>query len=157
MYGQAVIDADVTLTGIAAFNFVTGASLIKSLKFFVEEDEMLVDLKVLATLHHSVVGGLIDYTLAHAEGTAALADLAPLAAGIGHLSMPTIANSPTTLTFERTLRLNKGEHVVQLHLQTAAGNIIVDGATWHGYLVAERRSHPATLAHGVDSKTQGIF
>jgi hypothetical protein len=152
MHGEAIISADVTLTGIAAFNYATGASLIKSLKFGVEEDEMLVDLKTLCTLHHSVAEGAIDYTL-FLDGV----DLAPLTSGLGRLSMPTTPNDPTTLAFERTIRVAKGEHQLQLHMRTAAGNIIVDGATWNGYLVANRWSHPATIAHGVDSKTQGIY
>jgi hypothetical protein len=152
MHGEAIIDADVTLTGITAFNYGTGASLIKSLKFMVEEEEMLVDLKAFCTLHHSVGDEVLDYTL-FLDGT----DIAPLSAGLGRLAMPSTADDPTTLAFERTMRVAKGEHQLQLHMQTAAGNIIVDGATWNGWLVAERRSHPATLAHGVDSKQQGIY
>jgi len=150
MHGDALIDADVTLTGITAFNHATGASLVKSLKFGVEEEEMLVDLKVLCTLHHSVADEVLDYTL-FLDGT----DLAPLAAGLGRLAMPSTADDPTQLAFERTMRIPQGEHQLQLHLRTAAGNIIVDGATWNGWLTATRHSHPATLAQGVNSKSVG--
>ena len=152
MLGEAVIDADVTLTGITAFNHATGASLIKSLRFTVEEEEMLVDLKVLATLHHSVADEVLDYTL-FLDG----ADVAPLAAGLGRKAMPSTANDPDTLTFERTMRVAKGEHQLQLHLRTAAGNIIVDGATWNGWLTARRHDHPATAPAQTNSKVQGVF
>lgn len=152
MLGEAVIDADVTLTGITAFNHATGASLIKSLRFTVEEEEMLVDLKVLCTLHHSVTNEVLDYTL-FLDGV----DIAPLTAGIGRLAMPTTADDPTTLSFERTMRVLKGEHQLQLHMRTPAGNIIVDGATWNGWLTARRHDHPATAAAQTNSKVQGVY
>lgn len=152
MQGEAIIDADVTLTGIAAFDYAGGGSLISSLKFGVEEEEMFVDLKVLCTLHHSVVNGILDATL-FLDGV----DLGPLADGLVRKSMPTVADQPDVLSFERTMRIPAGEHQLQLHIKAPAGNVIVDGATWNGWLTATRHSHPATLAHGVDSKTQGIY
>ncbi|HUW16291.1 MAG TPA: hypothetical protein VMW94_04375 [Actinomycetes bacterium] len=154
MLGEAVIDADVTLTGIAAFNFATGASLVKSLKFTVEEEEMLVDLKALCSLHHSVVEGDVDYTL-FLDGV----DVAPLAVGLGRKHMPTVLNAVDTLSFERTMRVAKGEHQLQLHMKTGlvAGNIIVDGATWNGWLTARRHDHPATAAAQTNSKVQGVY
>ena len=151
--GEAIIDADVTLTGVTAFDPAGGASLVASLKFFVEEEEMLVDHKVLCTVHHSVADGIIDYTR-----TLDGADIAPLADGLGRLSAPSVATQETQLAFERTLRVPQGEHTLQLHLKSPAGNIVVEGATWNGWLTARRHSHPATNAANANSKqSTGIY
>jgi len=152
MLGEAPIVADVVLTGITAFNYTTGASLIASLKFTVEEDEMLIDLKAFLTLSHSAVDGMVDATF-FMDGT----DMAPLADGLVRKSMPSVAGQEDALVLERTVRLAKGEHQLQLHMKTGAGNITVEGATWNGWLTARRHSHDATSAANANAKVQGIY
>lgn len=158
MLGEAVIDADVVLTGIAAFNFVSGASRIKSLRFTVEEDEMFVDLKVLLTASHGTVNGLADFTFAHqGPGATVLTDLAPLAAGLFRKTFGTLANAEDVVSFERTVQFAKGEHRIELHAKAPAGNLTVEGATWNGWLTARRHDHPATAAAQTNSKVQGVY
>jgi hypothetical protein len=152
MLGEAVIAADVVLTGIAAFDYATSGSLIASLKFWVEEEEMLIDLKTLLTMSHSVVDGIADVTM-FMDGT----DMAAGANGLVRHSCPTVADQEHVLTLERTVRLAKGEHQLQLHMKAPAGNITVEGAGWNGWLTARRHSHPATLAQGVNAKSDDIY
>jgi hypothetical protein len=128
MLGEAVIAADVVLTGIAAFDYATSGSLIASLKFWVEEEEMLIDLKTLLTMSHSVVDGIADVTM-FMDGT----DMAAGANGLVRHSCPTVADQEHVLTLERTVRLAKGEHQLQLHMKAPAGNITVEGAGWNGH------------------------
>jgi hypothetical protein len=96
MLGEAVIAADVVLTGIAAFDYATSGSLIASLKFWVEEEEMLIDLKTLLTMSHSVVDGIADVTM-FMDGT----DMAAGANGLVRHSCPTVADQEHVLTLER--------------------------------------------------------
>ena len=152
MLGQELIDADVTLTGIAAFNYGTGVSRLASLKFSVEEEEMLVDLKFLATMSHSVVDGMGDLTF-FLDGV----DQAPLADGLVRKSFPTVADQEDMVNLELTLRIPAGEHQLQIHAKAPAGNLTVEGATWNGFLQARRHSHPATAAANANSKVQGIY
>lgn len=151
--GEAIISADVTLTGITAFDYSGGGSLVASLRFSVEEEEMLVDLKTLLTLSHSVADGMVDATF-FLDGV----DLAPLADGLARKTAPSVATQGDTLALERTLRIAQGEHQLQLHMKSPAGNITVEGATWNGWLTARRHSHPATNAANANSKqSTGIY
>ena len=152
MLGQATLDADVLLTGIAAYDYPTAGSLLGSLKFTVEEEEMLVDLKFLGTMFHSVVDGMADLTF-FLNGT----DLAALTDGLVRKTFPTVAAQPDMVNLELTLRIPAGEHQLQLHCKAPAGNVTLNGASWNGLLQARRHSHPATLAANVNSKTQGVY
>jgi len=152
MLGQALLDADVVLTGIAAFDHPGGGSLLGSLKFTVEEEEMLTDLKFLATMSHSVVDGMGDLTF-FLDGT----DLAELTDGLVRKSFPTVADQADMVNLELTLRIPKGEHQLQIHAKAPAGNLTLEGATWNGYLQARRHSHPATSAANANAKVQGIY
>ncbi len=156
MLGRAKVDEDVTLVGVTTF---AGGAVAEgvgpeslSLRFSVEEEEMLVDLEILATVSHSVANGEVDWTL-FLDG----ADLAAGADGFARLAMSSTATEGTTLSAKWTQRIEQGEHRVEVRLKSPAGDITVEGATWPAYLTARRASHPATLAHGVDSKVQGIY
>ena len=152
MLGEALIAADVVLTGIAAYNFGTGASRVTSLRFTVEEAEMLIDLKCLVTLSHSAVDGIVDPTF-FMDGV----DMAAGADGLVRKHMPTVVSAEDILELERTVRLTKGEHQLQLHMKSPVGDITVEGSGWNGWLTARRHSHPATLAQGVNAKSDDIY
>ena len=157
MLGEAVITADVAVTA-AAYDFAGGTTRIKSLRFTVEEDEMLVDLKALLTASHSVVDGMGDFTLAHrGPGATALTDLAALADGLFRKSFPTVADQAEKVEVERTMRLVKGEHQIELHVKAPAGTVTAEGTTWHNWLTARRHDHPATAAAQTNSKVQGVY
>lgn len=150
MLGEATIAADIVVSGAGAF--AAGAVAGASLRFSVEEEEMLIDLKLMATLSHATVGGMVDATF-FIDG----ADIADAADGLVRESAPTIADNPFAFSLERTVRLARGEHRMELRLKTPAGDVTVEGAGWPAKMTARRHSHPASLAHGVDSKVQGIF
>jgi len=58
----------------------------------------------------------------------------------------------------RVTGLAKGEHkVALLGADVNSGSVTIDGAAFVCTFSAERVSSAATLAHGVDSKVQGIF
>lgn len=152
MLGEAVIAADVVLTGESSFDQPGGATLIASLRFWVEEEEMFVDLKTLLTVSHGTVNGLLDATY-FMDGV----DMAAGANGLVRKTMGTVADAEDVLSFERTVRLPQGEHRLELHMKAPAGNITVEGAGWNGWLTARRHSHPATLAQGVNAKSDDIY
>lgn len=144
MLGRVELTTDVALAAPAAFTKVTGAEML----FHVEEEEMLVDLYAKVTFSTSAVARA-DFTLfvdgANVGGANGLACLTPAAAA-----------DVNTVVAARTVRLAKGSHILDLRVKVAAGDLTVAGATIPCELVAERRSHPATLGHGVDSKVQLI-
>lgn len=152
MFGETLIIADVAITGDLLFHEIA------SHRFTVEEDEMLVDLKAFVTASHDQVNEAADFTFFLDSG-AGLADIAPLTDGLFRKAFTTVADIGELVAFERTVRLAKGEHRVSLQakVRNAGHTLTVEGATWNGWLTANRHSHDATLAHGVDSKAQGIF
>ena len=153
MLGTAPIIADVTLASINAFDYAGATSLLGSLKFSVEEEEMLVDLKFLGVLNHSVADGVIDLTF-FLDGV----DQAALADGLVRKTCPSIALQGDMVNLELTLRVPKGEHQLQLHGKTVgATTAILMGATWNASLQARRHDHPATAAANANSKVQGIY
>jgi hypothetical protein len=156
MLGRAKVDEDVVLTGITTFAAGAVAESVGpeslSRRFDVEEEEMLVDFEVLASISHSVASEVLHWTF-FLDG----ADIAAGADGMAQLHMPATADDATMLAASWTMRVPMGQHRLELRLKTPAGNMTVAGATWPAYLSARRASHPATLAHGVDSKVQGIF
>lgn len=155
MLGTALITTDVVLAAIAAYDYAGGASLIASLKFTVEEEEMLTDLKCLLTAYHATTDAAVDVTF-FLDG----ADLADLADGLVRKNMSTVVGLPGAdmIAFEHTLRIPKGEHQLQLHMKSpTAGALTVSGTTHHGYLQARRHSHPATSAANANAKVHGIY
>lgn len=144
MLGRVELTSDVALVAPAAFTKVTGAEML----FHVEEEEMLVDLYAKVTFSTSAVERA-DFTLfvdgANVAGANGLACLTPA-----------VIADENTVVAARTVRLAKGSHSLDLRVKVAAGDLTVEGATIPCELVAERRSHPATLGHGVDSKVQLI-
>lgn len=153
MLGEAVIDADQTLTGAGPAGAFTAIAQ-GTLRFFVEEEEMLVDLKALITASYDQADSFSDFTL--------LVDGADIAAGTDGLfrkSFPSTADQADQVALERTVRLDKGEHRLELAARIAgAGHTLtVEGATWNGFLTARRHSHDATVAANQNSKSQGVF
>ena len=138
----------------AAPNIGTGANQldgILELSFFIEEDEMLVDLEF---------RGLVT------NGSAALSNATfvvttdgvttNLGGGTGEGLWQTPASAGPHMIYMRTTqRLARGQHTVAVWFEQAA-DITVDGDVIPAELVARRHSHPATLGHGVDSKAQLI-
>lgn len=152
MLGEAIIDADVPITGDLLFHE------IKSLRFTVEEDEMLIDLKAFLTASHDTVNEAADFTLFVDSGSG-LVDLAALSDGLFRKAFTTVADIGELVQFERTLRLDKGEHRVSLQakVRNAGHTLTIEGATWNGFLTARRHSHPATAPASTNSKVQGIY
>lgn len=137
----------------AAFNlvaqpFVNGAAL----QFWVEEDEMLVDLVAKVTYSNSVVEAT-DFTIFVASGSGAAADIASGANGLAR-HVAAVAGDENTVYAKRTVRLAKGRHTATVRLKAPSGVVTVQGASIPCELMAMRNSHIATLGHGVDSKFQ---
>ena len=152
MLGRKTLAADVTLTAPTDFDTAQLAAGQLELGFQVEEDEMLVDLEATLVYSGSAVG-TIAFTF-YVDGVAS-PDLP--AAGCWLTSTLTDStDDPFSAYVRRTLRLDKGAHIVSVHASASAGNITFEGATVPSELVARRHSHPATLGHGVDSKAQLI-
>jgi hypothetical protein len=152
MHGEAILKADVAITGNTNFQE------IKSLRFTVEEEETLVKLRAMVTADHDQAAGQADFTF-FLDGGAGLADIAGLSDGLMRHTFSTTAGAEEQVVLEHVLRLPKGEHRVSLQakVQNAGHTLTVEGDTWWGYLTATRHSHVGTLAHGVDSKVQGIY
>lgn len=152
MLGRKLLSADATLTAPTDFTTAQLSGGELELGFFVEEDEMLVDLESRLVYSGSAVG-TIAFTY-FVDG-AASADLP--AAGLYLTSTLTDStDDPFTAYVRTTLRLDRGFHRVEVRASASAGNITYEGATMPSELVARRHSHPATLGHGVDSKAQLI-
>lgn len=135
-----------------AFNgaqaFVNGASL----QFWVEEDEMFVDLTAKITYSNTVVEGT-DFTIFVSQNGVAAADIAVGANGLARHTAA-IAADENTVIASRTVRLPKGRHVATIRAFAPTGVVTVQGASIPCELMAFRNSHIATLGHGVDSKFQ---
>lgn len=152
MLGRALVTADETLAG--ATTFALGAVAGASLAFWVEEDEMLVDLECQATITDASAEA-VDLTLfVDGVDVAASADLGGGADGL--LRMTYAAAATHTLAVAATVRLDPGQHQLELRAKCASGALDMENATFPLKLVARRHSHPATLGHGVDSKAQLI-
>jgi hypothetical protein len=123
---------------------VTGAQM----SVRVEEDEML--------LHLNFQGNILGVTAAvltmgfEVDGVAATA--LPL---LGHTFLTGQLQLPVNFTLPVTL--TKGEHVVALTANTTTAAAATDGTAFDCRFSATRVSNAAALAHGVDSKVQGIF
>ncbi len=152
MLGEAIIDSDVTLTGAGPAAALT--ALGPSIRFYVEEEEMFVDLKGFFTASYDQADEVTDFTMLVDD-----VDIAAGAAGLFRKSWPSTASDPDLIAFERTVRLAKGEHKLQLAAMIAgAGHTLtIEGATWAGYVTARRHSHPATAAANANSKVQGVY
>jgi len=138
-----------TLLNPAAFTAITAAGGALEVGFSVEEAEMLVDLK-LALTYSNTVREATDFTL--------FVDGADLSAGTNGFYRHTAAviADQNSIYFDVTLRLAQGFHTVAAQLKAPTGDVTVQGASIPCTLTARRHSHPATLGHGVDSKTQLI-
>lgn len=147
-----VVSNVVTAAGpvFATTGLVTGALL----QFWVEEDEMLVDLTAKVTLANSVVEET-DVTIFVASGTSAAADIAAGTNGLARIT-PAVAADENTVFARRVVRLAKGLHTASVRVKAPTGVVTVAGTSIPCELMAMRLSHMATLGHGVDSKVQLI-
>ncbi len=153
MLGRALVTADEVLAG--ATTFALGTIAGASLAFWVEEDEMLVDLEAQVAITNAAAEA-VELTL-FVDG----ADVCALP----ELGGPTLFGLTTTLyaaadthslSCGTTIRLAPGQHQLELRARSVIGGMTVESASWPLKLVARRHSHPATLGHGVDSKAQLI-
>jgi len=151
MLGRAKIDENVTMTAPTGFTVpaeTTGAERL-GLKFTVEEEGgMFVEMECLLTINHSA-GGPAEFTLL-LDGV----DLGVGAVGMGTWDLGTV---PDTKHFRHLIQASKGEHKLELALKTAAGNLVLSGASWPSYLTVKRTSHDAVLAQGVNAKSDDIY
>jgi hypothetical protein len=113
----------------------------------VEEDEMSVVLRFSGSLLNA---GAATWTGRFAVDGTAQSTL-PIAGGA------LLAGAALSVAFEQTVTLTKGEHKVSLQLNTSIAATTIDGAVVRSTFSANRLSSAATLAHGVDSKVQGIY
>lgn len=130
--------------------FATGAVPGTALQFWVEEEEMIIELVAKVTLSNSVVEPT-DVTIFVAQNGAAAADVASGTNGLARVT-PAVAADENTVIGRRTLRLPRGRHVAQVRVKAPTGVVTVQGASIPCELSALRLSHIATLGHGVDSK-----
>lgn len=147
MLGRKTVEAAVVYGGapvIEGANQLTAGEL--ELSFYVEEEEMLIDLELNVTL--TATAGDLDATF--------LVDGTNLGGGTAAALMRMQATgSEDYVSLRKTVRLAKGQHTVEAQLANA-GAPTLNGDVVPGELVARRHSHPATLGHGVDSKAQLI-
>jgi len=115
--------------------------------FYVEEEEMLVELELDAVITHSADDGQADLDLV-VDGTNL--------GGADGLLRKSIsgAGGDDHVLLRRIIRLAKGQHLVGVEMKTPAGTATISGATWAAQLRAKRVSHNGTLGHGVDAKAQ---
>jgi hypothetical protein len=66
-------------------------------------------------------------------------------------------NTTQSANFSLHVSLAKGEHTVAMEYTAAVAAAAIDGAASDCRFSATRVSSAATLAHGVDSKVQGIY
>src|SRR3990167_5145886 len=118
MLGRVELAADIPLVAPAAFTLIPGLEM----SFFVEEDEMLIDLYAKLAVSQTVVGRS-DYTL--------FVDGVDIASGVNGLACitPAVGGDEETVILSRTVRLNQGDHVLSAHAKVAAGNITVEAGT----------------------------
>ncbi|HUV47958.1 MAG TPA: hypothetical protein VMX11_03175 [Actinomycetes bacterium] len=153
MLGEAILDeaAAIPAAGTFAAGAIAGATKPLRARFFVEEEEMLVDLKLLGTGTCATPSAMLDLTF-FVDGV----DQALLADGICRLSSPSVAQ-PFQVALERTVRLPKGEHLLEVRAKTTAGIFTMNGDVWPAFLTARRHSHPATSAANANAKVQGVY
>jgi len=121
------------------------------LRFNVEEEEMLAE-----------VG--FKGTIANANAAAQTADLNLQVDGVNATALPLASANLIATTGRETLeasvvlRLTKGQHVLKLQANASvAADVTIAGTVYDCRLYVERRSADAVLAHGEDSKVQGIY
>lgn len=150
MLGRKTLAAD-HVYGAAPVAFTAATSVggvgLMEISCSVEETEMLVDLELRACVSQDVSSAL-DFTY-FVDG----ADVETV--GTNGLYRAVIGTTAVSVYFNHTLRLAKGQHLIQLRLKSAQTPTIA-GATIPAELTVRRHSHPATLGHGVDSKVQLI-
>ena len=147
MLGRKTVAVSVAYPGtpsLPATNQLAGGQL--ELSFFVEEDEMMVDLELRLTL--TTTAGDLDATF--------FVDGVNLGGGTATaMSRQQASGAEDYVSLRTTQRFDAGQHTVEARL-AAAGGVTLNGDVVPGELVARRQSHPATLGHGVDSKVQLI-
>jgi hypothetical protein len=153
MLGLKRLEADFVYGGAAAAFTAPlggGGEGLLELGFQVEEEEMLVDLELRLTYSTPTPTPtnftfFVDGADVETVGTAGLM-----------LHECNAAGEAMTIYLNKTVRLDKGYHVVDVRLLNAVEAPTLAGATIPAELTARRHSHPATLGHGVDSKGQLI-
>ena len=147
MLGRKEILTDIVYGGapvIEGANQLTAGQL--ELAFFVEEEEMLVDLE----LNFVFTGTAADFDATF------LVDGVNLGTGTADaLLRMQGATTESYVSLRKTVRLAQGAHTLEAQLAHATAPTLL-GALVPGELIARRHSHPATLGHGVDSKVQLI-
>ena len=145
MLGRKAIDASIVYGGapvIGGANQLVAGEL--ELSFSVEEDQMLVDL----VLNMSMTATAADLDITF------LLDGVNLGAGTSAALLRTQGVAATDFyTLTKTVLMTRGQHTLEAQIAHAAAPTI-DGDEVVGELLARRHPHPATLGHGVDSKSQ---
>jgi hypothetical protein len=147
LYSEIQFGAAAALPAGGTANVVGGVMSVR-----VEEDEMDLVLKFQGSVLGGAAGALtMGFAVDSGAGFAANPTL-PL------FSFTFLATEVYNAEFEVRLSLAKGEHKVALTANDA-GSVghTIDGAVVHSTFSATRVSSAATLAHGVDSKVQGIY
>lgn len=148
MLGRKTITTQITFPGVPALpatNQFTSGEL--ELSFFVEEDEMLVDLELKLVL--TATTGDLDATF-FVDGTNLGGGTA-----VALSRQQALTGAEVYVNLRTTQRFAAGTHIVEARL-AAVSAAVINGDVVPGELVARRHSHPATLGHGVDSKGQLI-
>ena len=95
--------------------------------------------------------------------TAEAATLAFYVDGAASTTLPQLVHTfltgqlTTDVSISLPVMLTKGEHKVALWANAASGGHAIEGTVVDCRLSATRASNAAALAHGVDSKVQGIY
>jgi len=148
MYGESKITTDVTLTAPTTFATaqISGA-LGNALRFSVEEEEMFTKLEFQGWFAHSVADTPFDMTF-FVDGV----DKGFLVDGIQREVSNLTPALPVAVYFQKTLRLDPGEHKLEVRFKTAAGNLIAKGLLHPAVLSATRMTSNATVAANMTSK-----
>jgi len=141
LYSQLSLGSVVVTAG--ALSVVPGAQMIVR----VEEDEMLLQLN----FQGNILGVATAVLLMGFSVDGAAATPLPL---LGHTFDGALQ---LAVNFTLPLALTKGEHTIALTGGTSVAAASVDGAAFDCRFSATRVSNAAALAHGVDSKVQGVF
>jgi len=121
---------------------VVGGSMVVR----VEEDQMDLVLRFRGTI---LGGGAGDLVVGFTVDGVALAKLA---------GRQLLAAGEHALDVSQRVSLSKGQHLVRLQMDdVASAGHTIDGGPHECRFEAERLSSAATLAHGVDSKVQGVY
>jgi hypothetical protein len=140
LYSFVEFGAAAAIPAAGLADVVGGAMSVR-----VEEEQMDLILSFKGTV---LATGPGDVQVGFAVGGVALAKLGgahALVLGEYHLNV------------EQRITLTKGDHLVTLQMNDVATICTIDGGPHECRFGAERLSSAATLAHGVDSKVQGIF